>query len=152
MPDSWQMCPARPERKIGSTIGSQPVIDMHHSRLNWVIYDQGHLYLSHIETENEVERKVVLIRVCKHTEPLKGLFRIFVIGKYHPVDEGDEAVEEAVGDEGLPDALVDAACPEEQDSVEAKARGLEVVEVCYSHYATSGSRGLKDPCNLSPAS
>ena len=96
----------------------------------------SHEYLSHIETENEVERKIVLVFVCKHAEPLKGLFGIFVIDENHPVDKGDEAVEDAVGDEGLPDALVYAACPEEQDSVEAKARGLEVVEVCYSHCAT----------------
>ena len=83
-----------------------------------------HMYLSHIETENEVERKIVLVFVCKHAEPLKGLFGIFVIDENHPVDEGDEAVEDAVGDEGLPDALVYAARPEEEDPVEAEARRL----------------------------
>ena len=107
------------------------------------------MYLSHVETKNEVERKIVFILVCKHAKPLEGLFGILIVAEYHPVDEGDEAVEDAVGDEGLPDSLVYAACPEEQDSVEAKARGLEVVEVCDSHSGTRGIRGLKDPSNLS---
>ena len=145
------MCPARPERKIGSTIGSQPETDIIQG-WSGCFFDQRHLcqvYLSHIETKNEVERKIVLVLVRKHAEPLEGLFGIFVIGEDHPVDEGDEAVEDAVGEEGLPDALVDAARPQEEDSVEAKARGLEVVEVCDSHSGTRGIRGLKDPSNLS---
>ena len=110
------------------------------------------LHLSNVKAKNEVERKIVFILVCKHAKPLKGLLGVLIIAEYHPVDEGDEAVEDAVGDEGLPDSLVDAARPEEEDSVETKARGLEVVEVGYSHSGSRGSRGLKDPYNLSVTS
>ena len=82
------------------------------------------VYLGDIKTENEVQRKIVFILVGKHTKPLEGLFGIFIIAENDPVKDGDEAIEDAVGDEGLPDALVYAARPEEQDSVEAEARRL----------------------------
>ena len=82
------------------------------------------VYLGDIKTENEVQRKIVFILVGKHTEPLEGLFGIFIIAENDPVKDGDEAIEDAVGDEGLPDALVYAARPEEEDSVEAEARRL----------------------------
>ena len=81
-------------------------------------------YLGDIKTENEVQRKIVFILVGKHTKPLEGLFGIFIIAENDPVKDGDEAIEDAVGDEGLPDALVYAARPEEQDPVEAEARRL----------------------------
>ena len=91
------------------------------------------VYLGDIKTENEVQRKIVFILVGKHTKPLEGLFGIFIIAENDPVKDGDEAIEDAVGDEGLPDALVYAARPEEEDPVEAEARRLQVVKVSDGH-------------------
>ena len=70
---------------------------------------------------------------CVDARLLEVLLDHLVPGEDEPVEEADEAVEAAVGEHGLPDPLVDAAGPLQQDPVEAEAGGLDVVEVGHRH-------------------
>ena len=79
-------------------------------------------HLGHVEPEDEIEGQMVFTLVCINAEPLESLFCVLIVEEYLSVEEGDKTVEEAIGKEGSPDALVDAPRPEEQDPVEAESR------------------------------
>ena len=108
--------------------------------------------LWYIEAEYELQWDAPLVLGHIDTPPLEPLLHLLGLAQdepadedgedveaaVEPVEEADEGVEGAVDEELPPDALVEAAWPDTQDPVEAKARVGEVVQVGHSHPATGG--------------
>ena len=108
------------------------------------LYLQAHL--ADVEAKDELEGHEALVLVTEHTELLEALLGLLVRADDEPVGDADDAVEEAVEEELVPDALEEAAAPvaEDTEGVAPSSRGDDL-QVCHRH---CGGGGVKCPLPL----
>ena len=105
--------------------------------------------MGHIETEDEVEGKDVVVLAKENAEPLEHFFPVFWGSIAQPVSVKDAygSIDCAVDQEGLPDALVEASPPQPEDPVEPNEASVwNVFQVGDSHLGVNVlSRLRQDP-------
>ena len=118
-------------------------LDLRQSKLHIHLFPYFQADLADVEAEDELEGHESLVLVTEHTELLEALFRLLVGADDEPVGDADDAVEEAIEEELVPDALEEAAAPVAEDTEGvAPSSCRDDLQVCHRHCGGVGVKCL----------